>query len=164
MIFDNEKLDSILKEFDRLPNYKKRHFDKWSMILMRADECRGTNALNDFVKKWNVLYPDKKTSVSSIYRNRKIVKEKTRMGLLEKKFKVNRSTVKEMWFEDYSYSRFINKQKAEQARNYALNKAIARKEVFSRFPSKDAFRRKIRRINFDSPEGKMWMDKYIKNV
>ena len=81
--FDRLTVENNALNYANAPNYNRRILDKKISVLHESDGLTGQE-LELWVKSWNAANPDKKTSVSTIMRDRKAVRELGNSALLGK--------------------------------------------------------------------------------
>lgn len=142
-----DDIETTNRAYERANSRSKKNFDKWSMILAKCEGITGTRELERFVDAWNAQYPELKTSVKSIYRQRSTVDECGKIALINHG-ETMKSTVMDRWFEDFKQAYLTaNKLSVFSARMIALGMAVDRGEVRGDrdFPSKSAFSRRLAR-------------------
>jgi integrase len=79
--FINSLYNIQLSEFIQSPDWTQSQVFKYLVILKETKHLKG-NDLEDFLKKWNEDHPHMQTSISTLYRYRKLLKEKGMKGLV----------------------------------------------------------------------------------
>jgi integrase len=141
----NEKSD--YDEYMRAPEHSKKQGYKYLLVLYLSKGLY-REQLRRFVKKWNSIYTDMKTSYASVMRARKIAADEGKAALLGKyglntggKYKLN---------EDL-YSRFLQiylspeAPKFTDAVNKLKNEVLTENPDFPNFPSLAVFIRHVRK-------------------
>lgn len=141
-----EDVDIVIKSYDRANDRAKKNYDKWTLILMKCEGIVGTKELGRFVDDWNKRYPQMKTSIRSIYRQRTSVAECGTIALINHS-ETMKSTVRDDWFEDFkNVYMTANKVSVYSSWMIAMGKALERGDIRrdSEFPSKSAFIRRLK--------------------
>jgi len=101
--FDPEKEKRDYEKYLKAPEYSRKRADKYLRILEDSRGLTGSK-LQLFIKKWNLVYPDMKTSYSQVLKARKICIQSGKAALLAKYgIKIsNKSSI-----EDKLYSKFL---------------------------------------------------------
>ncbi len=134
-------------EYMRVPEHSKKQGYKYLLVLHLSKKLYGEK-LRRFVKKWNSIYPDMKTSYASVLRARKIAANDGKATLLRKyglnnggKYRLN---------EDL-YSRFLQiylspeAPRLTDAVNKLKNEVLAENPEYPNFPTLGIFSRKVKK-------------------
>ena len=137
--------------FRNSENWAKEQAQRYIEILDFTKDKKGVE-LKECIAKWNMLYPDKQTSYSSIIKMRRRYREKGIHGLLSRKGGCKHSTVCDKYFEYYKSLYLTEGAPSSQScwdstLGYAMRTDHIIKE---QFPSLSAF---IRRLEKDVPIG-----------
>lgn len=161
--------DLLVHAYERADQRTRRHFDRWSQILLATDSISGRKDLESWVAQWNTLHQDAPISVQSLYRVRAQVREQGRIGLLLRDTKLPESTVRDEWFQNFA-SHYLNESKpsAEDSRRVAFGKAFPGETLGpqSQFPSVAAFLRRLEKkyspamISFGRDGEKKYFDRH----
>lgn len=149
---ESDAAGDVFQAYQRADQRTRRHFDRWSQILLATKGITGRRALEDWCAAWSRSNPDCPVSLGSLYRVRAQVAEQGLVGLLLKDSRLSESTVRDDWFEAFAGA-YLNENKISMndARMVALGAAtrLSREsgETFdpAAFPSPAAFRRRMER-------------------
>ena len=135
--------------FRNAENWAKEQARRYIEILDFTKDKKGKE-LEEYVAKWNVLYPDKQTSYSSIIKMRRRYKDKGIHGLLNRKGGISHTTVCDKYFEYFKSLYLIEGAPSSQTcwdstLGFAMRTDHIKKE---QFPSLSSF---LRRIDRDIP-------------
>lgn len=142
----------LFQAYQRANQQTRRHFDRWSRILLATKALSGRRALEEWVSEWNRMNPEEQISTGSLYRVRSQVEEMGLEGLLLRRTRLPESTVRDDWFQAFADA-YLNENRLsmEVAREVALGAAMRQAQAHGRqidlaeFPSMHAFRRRLER-------------------
>lgn len=163
----------ILQAYQRASQRARRHFDRWSQVLLATEQIQGRKALETWCEEWNRTHADNPIALQSLYRVRAQVAEEGLVGLLLRDTKLPESSVRDDWFEAF-HQAYLNENKLSVATAHmiALGAASRMAEVSGErfdpaaFPSQSAFRRRLEKefspglIAFKREGEKKYFDRY----
>lgn len=140
----------ILQAYQRASQRARRHFDRWSQVLLATEKIQGRKALEAWCEEWNRIHADHPIALQSLYRVRAQVAEEGLVGLLLRDTKLPESSVRDDWFEAF-HQAYLNENKLSVATAHMVALGAARRlaevagEPFDAgsFPSQSAFRRRL---------------------
>lgn len=146
-LFDPEKEKRDYEKYLKAPEFARKKADKYLRVLELSRGLSGSK-LKDFADKWNIVYPDMRTSYSQILRARHIVRLQGKAALLAaygKNYK-SPSTI-----DEELYGKFVRKYLSPLSPRFSdtYKKLKAEYELenpeFNNFPSSRAIDRRIKK-------------------
>lgn len=142
----------LFQAYQRADQKTRRHFDRWSRVLLETEGISGRRALEEWVGRWNRENPDHPVSTGSLYRVRAQVAEAGLVGLLMRTTNLPTTTVRDDWFQAFSDA-YLNENRLSAATAHLIALGAARRMAEERgeildaasFPSQHAFRRRLER-------------------
>lgn len=140
----------VLQAYERADQRTRRHFDRWSQVLLATQEIQGRRALEDWCAKWSAIHPENPVTVQSLYRVRAQVADQGMIGLLLRDTKLTRTTVPDDAFQAFCDA-FLNEGKISLADAHLValgaSQRMAREQGIAfdadSFPSQWAFQRRL---------------------
>ncbi|HOX52705.1 MAG TPA: Mu transposase C-terminal domain-containing protein, partial [Fibrobacteria bacterium] len=140
----------VFQAYERADQRTRRHFDRWSQVLLATQEIKGRRSLEEWCAKWSAVNPENPVTVQSLYRVRAQVAEHGMLGLLLRDTKLARSTVADDAFQAFCDA-YLNEGKLSLADAHLA--ALGASQRLARdsgqpfdpesFPSQWAFQRRL---------------------
>lgn len=140
----------VFQAYERADQRTRRHFDRWSQVLLATQEIQGRRSLEEWCAKWSAIHPENPVTVQSLYRVRAQVADQGMIGLLLRDTKLARSTVSDDAFQAFCDA-FLNENKISLADAHLVALGASQRQAREEgrefdpesFPSQWAFQRRL---------------------